>query len=82
MRAATGMIISFVWMILVFMVGFIIIGQLQLHANDTGALNGTAGTNWNTFITYVWLAVSILAFFPLIMVILVFAGLFGAISKS
>lgn len=76
------MIISFVWMILVFMVGFIIIGQLQLHANDTGALNGTAGTNWNTFITYVWLAVSILAFFPLIMVILVFAGLFGAISKS
>lgn len=82
MKAATGMIISFVWMILVFMVGFIVIGQLQLHANDTGALNGDAGTNWDTFITYVWLAVSILAFFPLIMVILVFAGLFGALNKS
>jgi hypothetical protein len=67
-------------MILIYMVGFIIIGQVQLHANDTGALNGTAGTNWNTFMTYVWLAISIAAFVPLIMVILIFAGLFGAMS--
>jgi hypothetical protein len=80
MKAAVGLVISFIWMVLIFMVGFIIVGQLQLHANDTGSLNGTAGTNWNSFIGYVWLAFGIAAFTPLVMVILIFAGLFGAMG--
>lgn len=82
MKMVTSMIIGFIWMIAVFMVGFIVIAQLQQHANDTGALNSTAGTNWTNFMSYVWVAISLLALTPLIMVILVFAGLFGAVGGA
>jgi hypothetical protein len=76
------MIVGFIWMIAVFLVGFIVIASLQGHANDSGALTGSASTAWTTFIGYVWVAVSLLALTPLIMVILVFAGLFGALGKQ
>jgi len=82
MKIVTGMIISFVWMIAVFLVGFILIAQLTLNAtaNASGALIGSAGTNWTNFVTLLWVAVGLLAFTPLIMVLMVFAGLFGAIT--
>jgi hypothetical protein len=82
MKIVTGMIISFVWMIAVFLVGFILIAQLTLNAtaNASGALIGSAATNWTNFITLLWVSVGLLAFTPLIMVLMVFAGLFGAIS--
>lgn len=78
----TGMIIGFIWMIAVFLVGFIVIANLQAHANDSSALTGDAATNWDTFIGYVWVAIALLALTPLIMVILVFAGLFGALGGA
>ena len=67
-------------MILIFLVGFVIISQVLLHANDTGALNGTAGTNWTNFVNYMWIGISLLALTPLVMVILVFGGIFGALG--
>lgn len=82
MQMVTGMIVGFIWMIAVFLVGFIIIANLQAHANDSKALVGDAATNWTTFIGYVWVAIALLALTPLIMVILVFAGLFGALGKA
>jgi hypothetical protein len=82
MKMVTSMIVGFIWMIAVFLVGFIVIAQLQAHANDTGALTGSAATAWTAFISYVWVAVGLLALTPLIMVILVFAGLFGAIGGT
>jgi len=80
MKAITGMLIGFIWMIAVFLVGFITISALVAHANDSHALTGAAATNWTNFITYMWIAVSLLALTPLIMVILVFAGLFGQLG--
>ena len=80
MKMVTSMIVGFIWMIAVFLVGFIIIANLQAHANDSEALVGDAATNWTTFIGYVWVAIALLALTPLIMVILVFAGLFGALG--
>ena len=74
------MLIGFIWMIAVFLVGFITISALVAHANDSEALTGEAATNWTNFITYMWIAVSLLALTPLIMVILVFAGLFGQLG--
>ena len=82
MKAATGIIISFVWMLAVFLVGFITISAIVAHANDSGALIGDAATNWTNFVSYMWIAVSLLALTPLIMVILVFAGLFGQLGGS
>jgi hypothetical protein len=82
MKMVTGMIVGFIWMIAVFLVGFIIIANLQAHANDSGALVDSAATNWTTFIGYVWVAVALLALTPLIMVIIVFAGLFGALGGA
>jgi len=82
MKAATGIIISFIWMLAVFLVGFITISSIVAHANDSGALTGDAATNWTNFVSYMWIAVSLLALTPLIMVILVFAGLFGQLGGS
>lgn len=82
MKMVTSMIVGFIWMISVFLVGFIVIANLQAHANDSGALTGDAATNWTTFIGYVWVAIALLALTPLIMVILVFAGLFGALGGT
>jgi len=82
MKAATGVIISFVWMLAVFLVGFITISSIVAHANDSKALTGDAATNWTNFVSYMWIAVSLLALTPLIMVILVFAGLFGQLGGS
>lgn len=80
MKAVTGIIISFFMMALVFLIGYVMISSVSAHANDSGALTGDAATNWTNFITYLWLAVSILAFTPLVMTIMVFAGLFGMIG--
>jgi len=82
MKAATGIIISFIWMLAVFLVGFITISSIVAHANDSEVLTGDAATNWTNFVTYMWIAVSLLALTPLIMVILVFAGLFGQLGGS
>lgn len=80
MKAITGIIISFFMMALVFLIGYIMISSIQAHANDSGSLTGDAATNWTNFITYLWIAVGLLAFTPLIMTIMVFAGLFGMIG--
>jgi hypothetical protein len=40
-------------LVAVFLVGFIVIAQLQAHANDTAALTGSAATAWTAFISYV-----------------------------
>ena len=77
MKMAQGLIFSIVWMILSFMIGFVLIAQLVNNANTTGAINGTAATHWNNFISFMWLGVSILAMFPLILVGLSFMGLFA-----
>lgn len=78
------MILSFVWMVAVFIVGFILIAQLTLNAtaNASGALTGSAATNWTTFVTLLWVAVGLLAFTPLVMVLAVFAGLFGTMGGT
>ena len=80
MKAITGMLIGFIWMIAVFLVGFIVISALIAHANDSEALVGDAATNWDLFIAYIWIAIGLLALTPLVMVILVFAGLFGQLG--
>lgn len=80
MKAVTGVIISFFMMAVIFLIGFMMISSIQTHANDSGSLTGSAATNWNNFITYLWIALGILAFTPLIMTIMVFAGLFGMIG--
>jgi uncharacterized protein YqhQ len=82
MRAVTGAIFSFIWMIAVFLIGFIIIAQLTLNAtaNASGALIGQAATNWTNFINYIWIAITLIALTPLIMVVLIFSGLFGQIQ--
>ena len=76
------MMISFVWVIAVFLIGYILIAQLTANAtaNASGALTGTAATNWANFISLIWVAVGLLAFTPMIMVLMVFAGLFGALG--
>lgn len=84
MKMITTLILSFVWMVATFIVGFILISQLTLNAtaNASGALTGSAATNWTTFVTLLWVAIGLLAFTPLIMVLAVFAGLFGAVHGS
>jgi hypothetical protein len=63
-------------MICVFLVGFIVIAQLTANAtaNATGALIGSAATNWTNFIAYmayglvqIWISIALLALTPLIM---------------
>jgi hypothetical protein len=80
MKAVTGIIISFFMMAVIFLIGFMMIAAVQSHANDSGSLTGSAATAWTNFITYLWIALGILAFTPLIMTIMVFAGLFGMIG--
>jgi membrane-anchored glycerophosphoryl diester phosphodiesterase (GDPDase) len=80
MKAVTGIVISFFMMAVIFLIGFMMISAVQAHANDSGSLTGSAATAWNNFVTYLWIALGILAFTPLIMTIMVFAGLFGMIG--
>jgi hypothetical protein len=80
MKAVTGIIISFFMMAVIFLIGFMMIASIQTHANDSGALTGSSATAWTNFVTYLWIALGILAFTPLIMTIMVFAGLFGMIG--
>jgi len=80
MRAATTVVFSVIWLILVMLVGFIITSQLILNANASGALNGTAGTHWTTFVTMIWIGFGILALTPLVLVALMFMGLFGGLA--
>ena len=80
MKAVTGIIMSFFMMAIVFLIGYMMISAVQTHANDSGSLTGSAATNWNSFITFLWIALGLLAFTPLIMTIMVFAGLFGMIG--
>jgi hypothetical protein len=82
MKMATALIFSIVWMLVSFMIGFILIAQISANAtaNASGALIGNAATQWTNFISYMWVAVSILAMFPLVMVGLAFLGLFGSMG--
>ena len=79
MKAATAIIFSTIWLIVMMLVGFLIVSNLQAHANDSGQLTGNAATHWNTFITFVWIAFGIMAFTPLIMVLVMFSGIFSGI---
>lgn len=80
----TATLLSFVWMIAVFLVGFIVIAQLTANstANASGALTGNAATVWTQFLSYIWIAIGLIALTPLVMVILIFAGLFGQMGGT
>ncbi|MCD6240918.1 hypothetical protein J7K27_05290 [Candidatus Bathyarchaeota archaeon] len=80
MRAVSAIIFSTIWLIVMMMVGMLIVTNLTAHANDSGQLTGNAATHWNTFITFVWIAFSIMAFTPLILVLVLFSGLFSGLS--
>lgn len=82
MKAAAGVVFSVVWLILIMMVGFILVSNLILNANASGAINGTAATHWTTFVTMIWIGFGILALTPLILVALMFMGLFGGLGGA
>ena len=77
MRAASGVIFSVIWLIIIMMVGFIITTNLIANANASGSINGTAATHWATFVTMIWISFGILALTPLVLTALMFMGLFG-----
>jgi hypothetical protein len=77
MKNVQGIVFGIVWMIVILMIGYILVGQLFAHANDSGSLNGSAYTWWTLFVTFTWLGLGLLAFLPLIMVALMYGGLFG-----
>jgi hypothetical protein len=70
-------IFALVQLILAMLVGMVLISQLLLNANTTGALNGTAGTVWNNMVAMIWVAVGIMALFPLVLIGLSIMGVFG-----
>lgn len=82
MRAVSGIVFSVVWLIIVMMVGFIMTTTLAAHANDSGLLTGDAATAWTTFISMVWLGFGLLALTPLVLVAMMFMGLFGMTESS
>jgi len=82
MRAASGVIFSVIWLIVVMMIGFILTSNLIANANASGAINGTAATHWNTFVTMTWIGFGILALTPLVLVALMFLGLFGGLGRG
>jgi len=83
MRAVSAIIFSAIWLMVMMMVGMLITTNLIAHANDTGQLTGQAAQSWNTFVTFVWLAFSFIAFTPLILVLVMFSGIFsGATTTS
>jgi hypothetical protein len=79
MKGWTAIVFSIIWGILIMLIGFVVTAQLVSNAtaNASGALTGTAATNWTTFVNIVWAAFSILAITPIVMVALMFGGLFG-----
>jgi Sec-independent protein secretion pathway component TatC len=77
MKAASSVVFSIIWLIVTMMIGFIITSQLILNANTTGALNGSAASPWLTFVAMIWVSFGILALTPLVLVALMFLGLFG-----
>jgi len=81
MKAATSVVFSIIWLIVTMMIGFIIVGSLINNANASGAINGTAATHWTTFVTMIWIGFGILALTPLVLVALMFLGLFGGMSR-
>lgn len=82
MNMVGAVIVSVIYAIAVMLVGFIIISQLTLNAtaNASGALTGSAATNWTTFVAMVWVGMGLLAFTPLILVLMVFVGLLGGLG--
>jgi len=80
MKAASTVIFSVIWLIIVMMVGFIITTNLIANANASGNINGTAATHWNTFVTMIWISFGILALSPLVLTALMFMGLFGGLG--
>jgi len=80
MKAATGLVFSMIWLILVLLIGFLVITNITSHANDSKQLTGDAATTWDTFVTFIWVALGLLAFTPLIMVAVVFGGLLGGMG--
>jgi len=81
MRAVTGLIFSFIFLIVTMLVGSLIISGVADNANDSGQLIGEAATAWENMMTYIWLALFIIAFAPLIMVLVVFSSMFGLVGK-
>lgn len=81
MRAVTGLIFSFIFLIVTMLVGSLIISGVADNANDSGQLVGEAATAWENMMTYIWLALFIIAFAPLIMVLVVFSSMFGLVGK-
>jgi len=77
MRAITGIIFAFVWLIVVMLVGMLIISNIVAHANDSGGLTGDAADTWENMIAYMWISLGIIAFAPLLMVLVVFSGILG-----
>jgi len=80
MRAASAVIFSIVWLIVIMIIGFILTTNLIANANASGAINGTAATHWTTFVSMVWIGFGILALTPLVLVALMFLGLFGGMT--
>ena len=80
MKMAQAVIFSIIWLILTMMIGFIVTGQMISSANASGAINGTLATYWTTFVSLVYVSFGILALTPLILVALMFMGLFGGVT--
>jgi len=82
MRAASAVIFSIVWLIVIMIIGFILTTQLIASANTSGSITGTAATHWTTFVAMVWIGFGILALTPLVLVALMFLGLFGGMGRG
>jgi len=76
LKGAAGLVFGLVWLIIIMMIGFIVVANLEAHANDSEQLTGDAGKNWTNFITFVWIAFGILAMTPLVAVAVIFLGIF------
>ena len=76
MKGAAGLVFGLVWLIIIMMIGFIVVANLEAHANDSEQLTVDAATNWTNFITFVWIAFGILAMTPLVAVAVIFLGIF------
>ena len=81
MRAASAVVFGIIWLIIVMVIGFTVTASLISNVNMTeAAIGADAAGHWTTFVSMIWIGFGILALTPLVLVALMFMGLFGGLG--
>jgi hypothetical protein len=72
-----SVVFALIQLVLAMLIGLILLAQIIANANTTGTITGEAETVWDNLVAMTWVAVGLMAIFPLVYIGASLMGFFG-----